>query len=278
MATKQTPRTSVIVFPFDLFGGTGTGAGAELLGDALHEMFDDNALESRATRCDAYRDLVGVKELSFGTTKALNAWKQTGRKALKQSLNAGERVVWLGGNHLSVLPVYEELGAGTLVVQLDAHLDIYQLHDVMPNPANGNFLLHSDAALPQIVTVGHRDLFLHPKEWRGTFAQAFSATDVATDPARVLNDIRTRVGKANRVWIDIDADVFDPAHFPAVHQPLPFGLAPLAVLQILEAAWEAENVAGVSISEFDPGRDVRDTSLNLLGWLLEWILLKWYEG
>ena len=276
MASRQTPRTSVIVFPFDLFGAAGTGAGAELLGDALREMFADNALEDRAKRCDAYRDLVSIKDLTFETTKALNNWKQTGRQAIKQSLKVGERVIWLGGNHLSVLPVYEELGAGTLVIQLDAHLDIYQLHDVMPQPANGNFLLHCEA-LPQIVNVGHRDLFLHATEWTRTFSQAFSAGRTTTDTAMVLKDIRARASKATRVWIDIDVDIFDPAHFPAVHHPLPFGLAPLAVLQILEAAWESENVVGVSISEYDPGRDVRDTSLSLLGWLLEWILLKWYE-
>ena len=280
--SKQQPHTSVIVFPFDLFGCGGTGAGAELLGDAVREMFDDNALEQRPIRADAYRGHVKVKDLNFPSTKALTAWKHTGRQAVKQALKGGNRVIWLGGNHLSVLPVYEELGGeqagSTLVVQLDAHLDIYQLHDVMPNPANGNFLLHSDETLPQIVNVGHRDLFLHAKESGGTFAQAFSAVDVATDPDRVVNDIRSRARKAKRVWIDIDADAFDPAHLPAVHQPLPFGLHPLAVLRILAAAWEAENVVGVSICEYDPGRDRRDTSLNLLGWLIEWVLLKWYEG
>ena len=280
--SKPKPRTSVIVFPFDLFGGTGTGAGAELLGDAVREMLDDNALETRPTRCDAYRDLVTVKDLSFPNTKSLNTWKHTGRQALKQAIRAGDRVVWLGGNHLSVLPVYEELGGdkapSTLVVQLDAHLDIYQLHDVMPNSANGNFLLHSDETLPQIVNVGNRDLFLLRKESDPTFAQTFSAVDVATDPDRVINDIRARAHKAKRVWIDIDADAFDPANLPAVHQPLPFGLHPLSVLRVLDAAWDAENVIGVSISEFDPGRDVRDAGLNLLGWLLEWVLLKWYEA
>ena len=280
--SKQKSHTSVIVFPFDLFGGSGTGAGAELLGDALREMFDDNALEKRDIRCDAYKGLVKIKDLTFSTTKAMNAWKHTGRQAVKHAIKAGDRVIWLGGNHLSVLPVYEELGGekagSTLVVQLDAHLDIYRLHDVMPNPACGNFLLHSDETLPQIVNVGHRDLFLHPKEALATFAQTFSAVDVATDPERVVNDICTRAHKAKRVWIDIDADVFDPAHLPAVHQPMPFGLHPLAVLRVLDAAWDAENVVGVSISEFDPGRDKRDASLNLLGWLLEWVLLKWYEG
>ena len=280
--SKAKPHTSVIVFPFDLFGGTGTGAGAELLGDALREMFDDNALEKRPTRCDAYRDLVTVKDIAFPNVKALAAWKHTGRQALKQAFKAGDRVIWLGGNHLSVLPVYEELGGekagGTLVVQLDAHLDIYQLHDVMPNAANGNFLLHADETLPPIVNVGNRDLFLLKKETGAAFAQTFSAADVATDPDRVMADIRARAGKAKRVWIDIDADAFDPANLPAVHQPLPFGLHPLAVLRVLDAAWDAENVVGVSISEFDPGRDVRDAGLNLLGWLLEWVLLKWYEG
>ena len=280
--SKQKPHASVIVFPFDLFGGTGTGAGAELLGDALREMFDDNAAEKRPIRCDAYKDLVTVKDVTFRTTKSLNLWKNTGRQAVKQALRSGERVIWLGGNHLSVLPVYEELGGdkagSTLVVQLDAHLDIYQLHDVMPNPACGNFLLHSDETLPQIVNVGHRDLFLHAKEFEATFAKTFSAVDVATDPERVTKDLISRVHKAKRVWIDIDADVFDPAHLPAVHQPMPFGLHPLAVLRVLTAAWDAENVVGVSISEFDPGRDRADASLNLLGWLLEWVLLKWYEG
>ena len=48
--------------------------------------------------------------------------------------------------------------------------------------------------------------------------------------------------------------------------------------QVLDAAWDAENVIGISISEYDPGRDHRDASLQLLGWLLEWVLLKWYEA
>lgn len=278
---KSKIATTVLTFPFDLFGSTGTGYGAELLSDALRELFDDNALEHRPIRADAYRGQVKVKEIAFSTLKAYGMWKHTGRQAAKQALKANGRLIWLGGNHLSVLPIYEELGgdhaASTLVVQLDAHLDIYQLHDVMPNPANGNFLLHSDETLPQIVNIGHRDLMLHSKEYLGTYAQAFSAVDVATDPERVVQDLRGRAHKAKRVWIDIDADVFDPAHCPGVQQRLPFGLHPLAVLRVLAAAWDAENVIGVSISEYDPGRDQRDASLNLLGWLLEWILLKWYE-
>jgi hypothetical protein len=44
-------------------------------------------------------------------------------------------------------------------------------------------------------------------------------------------------------------------------------------LALFDAVW-ANNVIGFSVSEFDPGRDSRDTSLNLLGWLIEYTLLK----
>ena len=81
---------------------------------------------------------------------------------------------------------------------------------------------------------------------------------------------------ASRVWIDLDCDAFDPAFLPAVQEPLPFGLAPTAFLKLLDAVW-SEKVAGFSVSEFDPGRDLRDTSLNLLGWLIEFLLLRRYE-
>lgn len=275
------PKTSVIVFPFDLFGNSGTGAGAERLAEFVHELLADNRRETRKTRCDAYRGQVKVKEVPFQTLKAVQSWRQVGRQAAKHALRGGERAIWLGGNHLSVLPVYEELGAtgaaDTVVFQFDAHFDIYQLHDVTSNLANGNFLLHAEENLPHIVNVGHRDLFLTPGEIREKFAAAYSSLDIATDHERCTTEIRKRATAARRVWIDLDADVFDPANVPAVHHPLPFGPSPLLVLKLLDAAFDG-NVVGVSVSEFDPWRDQRDAGLNVLGWLIEWVLLRWYEG
>lgn len=274
-------KTLAIVFPFDLFGNSGTGAGAERLGDFVTELLDDNRAERRKTRCDSYRGQLKVKEIAFSTLKAVQTWRQVGRQTLRHALKADERVIWLGGNHLSVLPVYEELGAdgpaNTLVVQFDAHLDLYQLHDVTPNLANGNFLLHADETLPQIVNVGHRDLFLPAGEIREKFVASYSSLELANDVEKAAKEIRKRAEAAKRVWIDIDADVFDPANVPAVHHPLPFGPSPLLVLKLLNAAFEG-NVVGVSISEFDPWRDTRDAGLNVLGWLIEWVLLRWYEG
>lgn len=266
-------RTTAVVFPFDLFGSAGTGAGAQLLGDVVREIIDDAEEESLPTRQDVFAGGLRVEECPFETLDQVNRWRATGREAAREYLGHGEFLLWLAGNHLGVLPVYEELGPGALVVQLDAHLDCYNLHDCTEELSHGNFLLHAAGPLPKLVNAGHRDLFLHPRAVKKTFAAAVPAAEFG----RAAGVVKRYAAKADRVWIDIDADVFDPAACPAVPHPAPFGPAAIQVLELLNAVW-SDKVVGVSVSEFDPGRDVRDASLNLLGWLLEWVLLKKHGG
>jgi agmatinase len=268
--------TIVTVFPFDLFGSAGTGAGAQLLGDAVHEILDDTEQETRACRADCLRGNVTVSEFAFETMEQVRYWRKNGRQAARKALKAGKFLLWLGGNHLSALPVLEELGRDTLVVQFDAHLDVYAFHDNTKELSHGNFLRHFEGTRPRLVNVGHRDLFLRADEISETFETVYSSGDVATDADRVAAELRSKAASAKRIWIDLDADAFDPAAMPAVQQPLPFGLASQTFLKLLNAVW-SKKVAGFSVSEFDPGRDVRDAGLNLLGWLIEFVLLKIYE-
>src|SRR5436305_10368242 len=155
-------RTTALVCPFALFGSPGTAEGAELLADALQEMLADNRRERRPTRSRAYQPHVRVKELPFAELSDYADWRERARKAARQALQAGDFLLWVGGNHLSVLPVYEELGAAgdALVVQFDAHLDLYNLADNPPALNHGNFLRHAAGPLPALVNLGHRDLFL----------------------------------------------------------------------------------------------------------------------
>lgn len=267
-------RTTAIVFPFDSFGNSGTAAGAELLADALREVIDDTAEETRPVRANAFADKLKIKEHRFDTMDALANWKATGRTAAKKALAAGDFLLWLGGNHLSALPLLEELAPDTLVVQFDAHLDIYNLHDCTPELCHGNFLLHAERLL-RIVNVGSRDLFLTAKHVGKTFEAVYAADRIAADLGGVAKELRELAAGVPRVWIDLDADAFDPAFLPGVCEPMPFGLSPPQFLALVQAIG-FEKLAGFSISEFAPGRDVRDASLNLLGWLLEWVLLKRY--
>jgi arginase family enzyme len=272
-------KTAVIFFPFDLFGSSGTAAGARLLADELREILDDNERECVPTRARAYQNQVTLREFSFEKIDDYRHWRAAGRQAALQALEAGDFLVWITGNHLGVLPVYDELGANqadTLVVQFDAHLDIHHFTDCTEELSHGNFLRHAANPLPRLINVGHRELLLLPEDIRGFYAEAFAADAVAIDPEPALRRVREASRAAERVFLDLDCDVFDPAFFPAAAQPVPFGLSPSQLVRFLEAVW-SPRVAGIAISEFDPARDQGDRSLATLVWLLEYLLLKTHE-
>jgi arginase family enzyme len=271
-------KTSVIVFPFDLFGSGGTAAGASLLADELRTILADNRREKVTTRASAYTSQVRIRETAFDTLAACNGWRRQGRQLARQALRSGDFLIWLAGNHLGVLPVYDELAGqdDTLVVQLDAHLDIHHFHDTSAELSHGNFLRHCAGPLPPLVNAGHRDLLLPADHIARYFRRTWSASALALEPAAVLGELRQTVTGAERVFLDIDCDVFDPAWFPGSAQPVPFGLAPPQVLGLIEAAW-SPRVRGVFLSEFSPDRDQQDRSLAVLIWLLEYLLLRCYE-
>jgi agmatinase len=276
---KPSPRTSVVIFPFDLFGSPGAGAGATLLGDELREVLADNRRETVPTRAAAYTRQVRLREFTFQTLADYQDWRERGRRAVRQVLRRGDFLLWLAGNHLGALPLYDELsqlGDRVLVVQLDAHLDIHNFADCTPELSHGNFLLHCEGPLPPIVNVGHRELLLLPEYVAKHYRMAIPAEALAVDPEPALSKLRHAARRAERVFLDIDCDVLDSAFFPALRNPVPFGLSPQQLLCCLDAAW-SERVAGVIISEFDPARDRDDRSLALLVWLLEYLLLRHHE-
>jgi agmatinase len=272
-------KTSAVFFPFDLFGGGGCGAGAQLLADAFQEMLADNRREKIATRARAYAGKVRFQEFSFDKLADYQDWRRQARQAVRQAFDQDDFLLWIAGNHLGVLPVYEELGRRkqpTLVVQFDAHLDIYNLTDCTSELSHGNFLLHAETSLPDMINIGHRELLLRPEYIGERYRHCISASELAIDPERGLDAVRVACAGAKQVFIDLDCDVFDSALFPAQAHPVPFGLAPHFLLRLLDAAW-SERVVGLAVSEFDPARDHLDRGLTTLMWLIEYVLLRRYE-
>ncbi len=272
-------KSIFIFFPFDLFGSAGTAAGAALLADELREILADNRRERVPTRARCYTDQVRLREFRFETLDAYADWRRQGRQAVRQVLRQGDFLFWITGNHLGALPVYDELAGSsedTLIVQFDAHLDIHHFRDCTTELSHGNFLLHCEGTLPPLINVGHRDLLLMPDYIGRYYRQTFSAAELATDPQPALDALRQASRAAQRVFLDLDCDVLDPLGFPAVAQPVPFGLAPSLLLRLVDAVW-SPNMAGLLLSEFDPGRDRNDQSLAILVWLLEYLLLRRHE-
>src|SRR5439155_16099786 len=156
-----------------------------LLGDALREMLADNKREQVATRARAYQDRVKLKEFAFEKQADYEDWRGKARQAVRQAWRKGDFLMWITGNHLGALPVYDELAAdaeGTLVVQLDAHLDIYNLSDCTRELSHGNFLLHCDGRAPPLVNLGHRELLLRPDYIATYYQRTFAAPALAIDP------------------------------------------------------------------------------------------------
>ena len=267
--------TRAIFFPFDLFGSPGTKAGAEFLADAFEEMLADNRREKGATRARAYAGKVRFEEITFDTLADYSDWQSQASTHIRRALQKKEFLLWVTGNHLGALPFYQEIartGKSALVLQLDAHLDIYNLSDCATELTHGNFLMRGGEPLPRIVNVGHRELLLMPEHIRKYYEATFSAADVAIDSPRVLGRLRNLLEGVERVFVDIDCDAFDPAFFPAVKEARPFGLQPQILLQLLDTIG-AKRLAGLAISEFDPARDRDDHCLATLMWLIEYVLL-----
>ena len=270
-------KTTIFVCPFAQFGNPGTQRGAELLGDAVRELLDDNRHERRPTRSGVYQEHVHIKELALDTPAQYDGWRTKARVAAKDALDAGEFLIWIGGNHLSVMPLYEELGARdrSLIVQFDAHLDIYHHDDTKQDLSHGNFIRYLPEPRPEIVNIGHRDQFLRTEEIHEHFAAAVGAITLGNDG--IEKKLAAGIRRASRVAIDIDWDVLDPAYFPAVDDALPFGLTSQQLLRHMHAVWN-DKTCSVAFSEFNPSRDNNDRSLQLAIWLVEQALLWKYEG
>lgn len=272
-------QTDIICFPFDLFGSSGTSTGALLLADALRELLADNKREKMPTRARAYAGKVRLSELVLDTVADYQNWRKRAHTIIASSWKERSFLMWITGNHLGALPVYDLLAhdaRDVLVVQFDAHLDIYNLTDCTRELSHGNFLLHVEGKLPPLVNVGHRELLLRPEYIAKYYRKTFSAAELATAPETAVGHLRQACRRARRVVIDLDCDVFDAGSFPASAHPVPFGLSHSLVLRLLDAVW-SERVVAFLVSEFAPARDRDDHCLAMLMWLLEYVLLKRYE-
>jgi arginase family enzyme len=153
---------------------------------------------------------------------------------------------------------------------------VYNLSDCTAELSHGNFLLHC-ADRPRLVNLGHRELLLTPEHVADYYERAFPASELALDLAPALAHVSAACGLADRVFLDVDCDVFDRAFFPATSGAVPFGLAPEFALRVLNAI-PPQKLAGLALSEFDPARDANDHCLATLLWLIEYVLLRLYEA
>ena len=94
----------------------------------------------------------------------------------------------------------------------------------------------------------------HAEELRRIIGLVVPADDVILHGgARAASRVRALDGLDRGYWIQVDVDVLDPTHMPAVDSPDPGGLAPDELIGLLAAL--APHAWGAAVTVFDPDLD-----------------------
>lgn len=267
----------MLFWPFPLFGNPGGDAGVAALHDAFLGALEEHA-EEPASRLQSVAREVDVGMIEFLQVEDLAGWRAELRGRFEGMLEAGDFPVVVGANHLVALPLldaYADKPERVAVLSFDAHLDAYDLAASREPIHHGNFLLHlAKGPRLAIANVGHRDLVLESAQVEAYFDRVWGIEDIAARPlGEVAAEIARFLEPFDRVHIDIDLDALDPSVMRAVGTPMPCGLSTQQLVGILGALW-SDKVSGVSISEYDAGRDLDGNGRHLVVWLIEMILLR----
>lgn len=178
-----------------------------------------------------------------------------------------------GGDHGITIPLVEAaevVGEHMHVVQLDAHPDLYPEYegDRWSHACVAARLLEMEH-VASITQIGIRTLN-HPqaevaRRHPGRLAIA-EARDLGCGSLLEAGDFPSALRPGSRVWLTIDLDVFDPAFAPGVVHPVPGGLLPRQVIELIqESGWD---LVGMDVVECLPERDEGDRTAVLAGRLL----------
>lgn len=106
----------------------------------------------------------------------------------------------------------------------------------------------------RVAHIGHRYEDAFVDEVREAIALVVPADDVILHgAARAASRVRAVEGLERDYWIQVDVDVLDPLHMPAVDSPDPGGLAPDELIGLLRDL--APHAWGAAVTVFDPDLD-----------------------
>lgn len=235
---------------------------------ALRRAYDGDCYNSYT---ELECDLAG-RVADLGEVRAGRSWKATAAAIQKRAASlfaAGKLGFFAGGDHAVTIPVARALaalGRPVHVVQFDAHPDLY-------DEFAGDRESHACVAarmleLPHIASltqIGIRTMSAPQRavaeRYRGPRLHLLEAREMAGEIP-----VPAHIPPGAEVYITLDLDVFDPAFAPGVSHAVPAGLAPRAVINLLQRApWK---LAGMDVVElnprFDPGQRTAVLAARLL--------------
>jgi len=178
------------------------------------------------------------------------------RLVIEEIRSAGKIPIVFGGEHTITHGCVQAFNDVALL-SFDAHLD-------MRDEYLGRKLSHAtfmrriceSIGSDKILEIGIRAVCNEEIEFvdRENVAYITSLEIIKHDKREVTNKIRNHLSQFEHLYLTIDMDVLDPSYAPAVGNPVPEGLSPTILLDLLQNVCE-KNIVGVDLVEVSPHYD-----------------------
>ncbi len=186
-------------------------------------------------------------------------------------LQAGDRVLTLGGDHSISYPVlraYSQAYPNLTVVQFDAHPDLYEdFEGDRYSHACPFARIMEEGLARQLVQVGVRTMTGH---------QARQCTRFAVTTLEIRDGPLRLPALEGPVYVSLDLDVLDPAFAPGVSHREPGGLSTRGLLDLIHSI--KAPIVGADVVELNPVRDQAGLTTMVAGRLVRELLGKMLVG
>jgi agmatinase len=243
-------RYSIIGVPYDFTSTYRPGS-----------RFGPNAIREASLNLEAYslRKAFDVESVAIEDLGDLNvltdasATTELLRKIVQEIVAEGKIPIILGGEHTITYGSARAFDE-TAVVSFDAHLDLRDKY-------LGNKLSHAAFMHRLCEVLGPENIFeigpraLSPEEL--TFAKENKVQFLTTREIghlgieRVTNRLKQWISQFESLYLTIDIDVLDPSYAPGVGNPVPEGLSPTELLDLLQGICNPK-VVGFDVVEISP--------------------------
>lgn len=177
-------------------------------------------------------------------------------------LASGKVPMSLGGEHTITYGCVKPL-KDAAVLSFDAHLDMRDEY-LGRRLSHATFMrrIAESIGSERIMEIGIRAICNEEIEFTEKWkVEYITSLDVMKDDRhRLIKRIHDFLSKFKAFYLTVDVDVLDPAYAPAVGNPVPEGLSPTILLDLIESTCEY-NLIGFDIVEVSPHYDFGITAL-----------------
>ncbi len=232
--------------------------------------FGPSAIREASQNLETYclRNSIDVEDLSIqdiGDLDILEDVEKTLQRlqlVLKEVTRAKKKTIVLGGEHTVTYGCVQNF-KNTAVISFDAHMDARDQY-LGSRLSHATFMrrLCEQLGSENIIEVGSRAVCKEELDFaKSTDLKYITSPEVTRlGEKNTIKEIQDRLSSFKQLYITIDMDVLDPAHAAGVGNPVPEGLSPTMLLNILQEICDRK-VVGFDVVEVTPQYDSGITAL-----------------